>query len=240
MPEPLSRNHDVIIESPEMAVRAVLAIPENARSIVLFAHGAGSNRQSPRNQYIAQKLQEAGFATLLMDLLTEDEERIDAYTARLRFDIPLLAGRLESVTGWVLAHEHIKDFDIGYLGADTGAAAALMAAIQRPEAIRAIVCRGGRPDFAFHVLPEVKPPVLLIVGAKDQIVLEINKEAAKRLTTEHNLVIVPGASHLFEEPGKLDMVVRRAQRWFTRYMRVSLDHPKIADKQTQIESYSFG
>jgi len=240
MPEPQSRNHDLMIESPETVLRAVLTIPENARSIILFAHGAGSSRYNPRNQYIAQKLHDAGFATLLMDLLTEDEDRIDAYTARLRFDIPLLAGRLESVTGWVLAQEQMKDFDIGYFGADTGAAATLVAAIQRPEVIRAIVCRGGRPDFAFTVLPEVKPPVLLIVGAKDQIVLEINKEAAKRLTTEHNLVIVPDASHLFEEPGKLDMVARRAQRWFTRYMKISGDHSEATDKQAQIESYSFG
>ena len=166
MPMQLSPNHEVMIESPEVSLRAVLAIPENARSIVLFAHGAGSSRHSPRNQYIAQKLQDAGFATLLMDLLTEDEERIDAYTARLRFDIPLLAGRLESATGWVLSQEQMKDFDIGYFGVDTGAAAALVAAIQRPEAIRAIVSRGGRPDLAFNVLPEVKPPVLFIVGAE--------------------------------------------------------------------------
>ncbi len=240
MPEQPSQNQDLTIESPETALRAVLAVPENARSIILFAHGAGSDRHSPRNRYVAQKLQDAGFATLLMDLLTEDEERIDAYTGRFRFDIPLLAGRLESVTGWVLAQEQMRDFDIGYFGADTGAAAALVAAIQRPEVIRAIVCRGGRPDFAFNVLPEVKPPVLLIVGAKDQIVLEINKEAAKRLTTEHNLVIVPGASHLFEEPGKLDMVARRARRWFTRYLRTPDDHAESADNQAQIESYSLG
>jgi len=174
-----------------------------------------------------------------MDLLTEEEERIDAYTARLRFDIPLLAGRLESATGWVHSQDHMKDFDIGYFGVDTGAAAALVAAIQRPEVIRAIVSRGGRPDLAFNVLPEVKPPVLFIVGAKDQIVLEINKEAAKRLTTEHNLVIVPGASHLFEEPGKLDMVARRAQRWFARYMRVPGSPLEASDKRNHMESYSF-
>jgi putative phosphoribosyl transferase len=239
MPNHLPQNHDVIIGSPEVMLRAILAIPDNAHSVVLFAHGAGSSRHSPRNQYIAQKLQEAGFATLLMDLLTEDEERIDAYTARLRFDIPLLAGRLESATGWVLSQERVKDFDIGYFGVDTGAAAALVAVIQRPEVIRAIVSQGGRPDLAFNVLPEVKPPVLLIVGAKDQIVLEINKEAAKRLTTEHNLVIVPGASHLFEEPGKLDMVARRTQRWFARYMRVPGSPMEASDKHNHMESYSF-
>jgi len=213
------QNRDLTIDTPEVVLRAMLTVPEDARSIVLFAHGAGSSRHSPRNRYIAQKFQDAGFATLLPDLLTEDEERIDAYTARLRLDIPLLAGRLESTTGWALSRDEFKDFDIGYFGADTGAAAALVAAIQRPEAVRAIVCRAGRPDLAFNVLPEVKPPVLLVVGAKDQIVLEINKEAAKRITTEHNLVVVPGASHFFEEPGRLDMVARRAERWFARYMR---------------------
>jgi len=236
----LPQNHEVMIESPEVALRAVLTIPANARSIVLFAHGAGGSRHSPRNQYVAQKLQDAEFATLLMDLLTEDEERIDAYTARLRFDIPLLAGRLESATGWVRSHEPTKDFDIGYFGVDTGAAAALVAAIQRPEAIRAIVSRGGRPDLALNVLPEVKPPVLFIVGAKDQIVLEINKEAAKRLTTEHNLVVIPSASHLFEEPGKLDMVARHTQRWFARYMRTPDDSLKAGDKHSHVESYLFG
>jgi putative phosphoribosyl transferase len=240
MPEQSAPNHDVMIESPEVALRAILVIPENARSIILFAHGAGSSRHSPRNQYIAQKLQDAGFATLLMDLLTEEEERIDAYTARLRFDIPLLAGRLESTTGWVLLQRRMKDFDIGYFGADTGAAAALVAAVQRPEAVRAIVCRSGRPDLAFNVLPEVKPPILFIVGAKDQIVLEINKEAAKRLTTEHNLVVVPGASHLFEEPGKLDMVARRAQRWFARYMKTPDGSLASKEGQARVESYSFG
>jgi putative phosphoribosyl transferase len=240
MPNQLPQNHDVIIESPEVTLRAILAVPPNAHSIILFAHGAGSSRHSPRNQYVAQKLLDAGFATLLTDLLTEDEERIDAYTARLRFDIPLLAGRLESVTGWVLSQGPMRDFDIGYFGVDTGAAAALVAAIQRPEAIRAIVGWGGRPDLAFNVLPEVKPPVLFIVGAKDQIVLEINKEAANRLTTEHNLVVVPGASHLFEEPGKLDMVARRAQRWFGRYMRTPEGHPQAGDKPSRAESYSVG
>jgi len=210
---------DLTIDTSEVVLRATLTVPEDAPSIVLFAHGAGSSRYSPRNRYIARRLQDAGFATLLLDLLTEEEERIDAYTARLRFDVPLLAGRLESVTGWVLCQEELRDFDIGYFGADTGAAAALVAAIQRPEAVRAIVSRAGRLDLAFNVLPEVKPPVLLVIGATDQIVLEINNEAAKRMTTEHNLVVVPGASHFFEEPGRLDVVARRAERWFARYMR---------------------
>ncbi len=235
----LSPNHEVMIESPEVALRAVLGIPEDARSIVLFAHGAGSSRHSQRNQYIAQKLQNAGFATLLMDLLTEDEERIDAYTARLRFDIPLLAGRLESATGWLLSQEQTKDFDIGYFGADTGAAVTLVAAIQRPEAVRAIVSRGGRPDLAFNVLPEVKPPVQFLVGGKDQILVDVHREAAKRLTTEHNLVIVPGASHLFEEPGKLDMVARRTEGWFARYMRTSHRPLEAGGKYDHVKSCSL-
>jgi putative phosphoribosyl transferase len=212
-------HQDLTIDSPEVRLRAALAVPKDARSIVLFAHGAGGTRHSSRNRYIAQKLHEAGFATLLVDLLTEDEERIDAYTARLRFDVPLLAGRLESATGWILLQPRMKDFDVGYFGVDTGAAASLIAAIQRPEAVRAIVARSGRPDLAFSVLPEVRPPVQFIVGSKDQLVLEINRRAAKRLTTEHHLAVIPGASHLFEEPGKLDIAARYAQRWFSRYMK---------------------
>jgi putative phosphoribosyl transferase len=230
MPKQRSHDQDLMIETPEVTLRAILAIPENAQSIVLFAHGAGSSRHSLRNQYVARRLQDAAFATLLLDLLTEDEERIDVYTARLRFDIPLLAGRLESATGWVLSQEKTRDMDIGYFGADTGAAASLVAAIQRPEAIRTIVSRGGRPDLAFHVLPEVKPPVLFIAGARDQIVLEINKEAARRLSTEHSLAIIPGASHLFEEPGKLETVARRAQRWFARYMKTPAGSAAVGEK----------
>ncbi|OHB67073.1 MAG: hypothetical protein A2Y77_05210 [Planctomycetes bacterium RBG_13_62_9] len=219
MPGQELQTHDLMVESPEVTLRAILTMPRGAQSVVLFAHGAGGNRHSARNQYIAQRLQETGFATLLIDLLTEQEERIDAYTARLRFDIPLLAGRLESVTGWVLAQPRMKNFDIGYFGADTGAAASLVAAIQRPEAVRAVVGQGARPDLAFNILPEVKPPVQFIVGGKDPIVLEINRNACKRLTTEHSLVVIPGASHRFEESGKLDTVARRAQRWFARHMK---------------------
>jgi dienelactone hydrolase len=236
-----SQQEDIVIETREATLRAFLSIPEKARSIVLFAHGAGSSRHSPRNQHVAQKLCDAGLATLLLDLLTEDEERIDMYTGRLRFDIPFLAGRLEAATGWVLANEQIGGFDVGYFGASTGAAAALVASVQRPEAVRAIVSRGGRPDLAMNVLDEVKPPVLLIVGGKDTEVIEMNRQAAARLTTEHDLAVVPGASHLFEEPGKLDIVADLAREWFAQHMRMPAEIPSGGGSgRNHIDAYSFG
>jgi dienelactone hydrolase len=235
------QQEDLVIETPEATMRAFLTIPENARSIVLFAHGAGSSRHSPRNQHVAQRLQDAGLATLLLDLLTEDEERIDMYTGRLRFDIPFLAGRLEEATGWTLAHELTSGLEIGYFGASTGAAAALVASVQRPESVRAIVSRGGRPDLAMNVLEEVKPPVLLIVGGKDREVLEMNRQAAARLTTEHDLVVVPGASHLFEEEGRLDIVADLARAWFAGHMKMPAEIPSAAGGgRNRIDAYSFG
>ncbi len=238
---PTAAPEDLLIETREVTLRAILAVPEKARSVVLFAHGAGSSRHSPRNQHVAQKLQDAGLATLLLDLLTEDEERIDMYTGRLRFDISFLAGRLETATGWVLSHEHLNGFDVGYFGASTGAAAALVASVQRPEAVRAIVSRGGRPDLAMSVLPEVKPPVLLIVGGNDTDVIEMNRQAAKKLNTEHDLVIVPGASHLFEEPGKLDVVADLARMWFAQHMRMPAEiQSPGGGRRNHIDAYSFG
>jgi dienelactone hydrolase len=233
---------DLVIETAEATMRAFLSIPEKARSIVLFAHGAGSSRHSPRNQHVAQRLYDAGLATLLLDLLTEDEERIDMYTGRLRFDIPFLAGRLEAATGWVLSHEQTSGFDIGYFGASTGAAAALVASVQRPEAVRAIVSRGGRPDLAMNVLDEVKPAVLLIVGGNDPDVLEMNRQASARLTTENDLVVVPGASHLFEEPGKLDVVADLARAWFAQHMRMpaEISSGGGGGGRNRIDAYSFG
>jgi putative phosphoribosyl transferase len=241
MIEQQTQPEDLVIETREVTLRAILAVPDKARSIVLFAHGAGSSRHSPRNQHVAQKLQEAGLGTLLLDLLTEEEERIDMYTGRLRFDIPFLAGRLDTATGWVLSHEHLSGFDVGYFGASTGAAAALVASVQRPEAVRAVVSRGGRPDLALSVLPEVKPPVLLIVGGKDPEVIEMNRQAAKKLTTEHELVIVPGASHLFEEPGKLDVVADLARAWFAQHMRMPAEVQSAGSgRRNHIDAYSFG
>jgi putative phosphoribosyl transferase len=241
MIEQQAQQEDLVIATREATLRAILAIPPKARSVVLFAHGAGSSRHSPRNQHVAEKLQEAGLATLLLDLLTEDEERIDMYTGRLRFDIPFLAGRLESATGWILAQEPTSGFDVGYFGASTGAAAALVASVQRPEAVRAIVSRGGRPDLALNVLPEVKPPVLLIVGGQDLEVLEMNRQAAKKLATEHKLVVVPGATHLFEEPGKLDTVADLARAWFARHMRMPAEvHSAGGGRPNHIDAYSYG
>jgi dienelactone hydrolase len=232
---------DLVIETREATMRAFLSIPEKARSIVLFAHGAGSSRHSPRNQHVAQKLYDAGLATLLLDLLTEDEERIDMFTGRLRFDISFLAGRLEAATGWVLSNEQTSGLDIGYFGASTGAAAALVASVQRPEAVRAIVSRGGRPDLAMNVLDEVKPAVLLIVGGKDPEVLDMNRQAAAKLTAEHDLVVVPGASHLFEEPGKLDVVADLARAWFAQHMRMPAEIPSGGGGgHNHIDAYSFG
>jgi hypothetical protein len=162
------------------------------------------------------------------------------YTGRLRFDISFLAGRLEAATGWVLSYEQTNGFDIGYFGASTGAAAALVASVQRPEAVRAIVSRGGRPDLAMNVLSEVKPPVLLIVGGKDIEVLEMNRQAAASLTSEHDLAVVPGASHLFEEPGKLDVVADLARAWFAQHMKMPTEIASAGGGRNRIDAYSFG
>ena len=195
-----------------------LNIPEGARGIVLFAHGSGSSRHSPRNRHVAQQLNEASLATLLVDLLTEKEEVIDLRTARLRFDIGLLAERLVGVTDWLLQQPDTRGLQIGYFGASTGAAAALVAAAERPDAVAAIVSRGGRPDLAGPYLPRVRAPTLLIVGGNDVQVIELNRTALAQLRCDKQLVIVPGATHLFEEPSALDQVARLAREWFERYL----------------------
>ena len=188
-----------------------LTIPQSARAVVLFAHGSGSSRHSPRNRYVARVLNEVKLATLLIDLLTLHEEVVDARTAHLRFDIDLLAERLVDATDWLTQFPDTKGFPIGYFGASTGAAAALAAAAVRPDAVGAIVSRGGRPDLAGAALPRVRAPTLLIVGEDDEQVLELNR-------TEKQLAIVPGATHLFEEPGALDEVARLARKWFQRHL----------------------
>ena len=195
-----------------------LGVPAGARGVVLFAHGSGSSRHSPRNRYVAGVLREAGLATLLMDLLTADEEAIDLQTQRLRFDISLLADRLVGATDWLAQNPDTGDLTIGYFGASTGAAAALVAAAQRPDAVGAIVSRGGRPDLAGAALARVRAPTLLIVGGNDIPVIGMNQEAMAQLHVENQLEIVPGATHLFEEPGALDEVARLAQEWFERYL----------------------
>jgi len=206
----------VKISIGQVVLEGNLVVPEGARGIVVFAHGSGSSRHSPRNRYVAQVLNNAGLATLLFDLLTADEEIIDERTMQLRFDIGFLAQRLVETTKWLEQNPAAKSLNIGYFGASTGAAAALVAASQHP--VGAIVSRGGRPDLAGSSLPHVKAPTLLIVGGNDFPVIEMNKEAMEQLRSEKELAIVPGATHLFEEPGTLEEVARLAADWFIRYI----------------------
>lgn len=189
-----------------------------ARGLILFAHGSGSSRYSPRNRYVADVLQRAHLATLLMDLLTPAEESQDVHTAEYRFDIPLLADRLVSATDWLATQPATQSLAIGYFGASTGAGAALIAAAERPEQIKAVVSRGGRPDLAEAALARVRAPTLLIVGGKDEPVIALNQFALTKLRAEKELEIVPGATHLFSEPGALERVALLARRWFERYL----------------------
>lgn len=221
-----SEHTAVQIRVGEVSLAGDLSIPEGAQGLVLFAHGSGSSRLSPRNRFVAQMLQEGGLATLLFDLLTTAEEEIDMRTRHLRFDINLLASRLVAATGWVLQQPKTQSFKIGYFGASTGAAAALIAATQRPEVVGAVVSRGGRPDLALPVLEQVKAPVLLIVGSNDQPVIQMNEQALARLRSEAKLEIVPSASHLFEEPGTLEAVARLARDWFLRCLVVESSNVK--------------
>ncbi|HUY68272.1 MAG TPA: alpha/beta hydrolase [Alphaproteobacteria bacterium] len=191
-----------------------LCVPPNAKGIVVFAHGSGSSRFSPRNRFVAEVLHEHAVGTLLIDLLTPEEERIDEQTRELRFDIPLLAGRLEKIGAWVLARPRLRDLKLGYFGASTGGAAALIAAAAQPDKMAAVVSRGGRPDLADEFLPQVQAPTLLIVGGHDPQVLEWNKEALALLNKRSRLEIVPRATHLFEEPGALETVAQLAANWF--------------------------
>jgi pimeloyl-ACP methyl ester carboxylesterase len=195
-----------------------LAIPDGARGLVLFAHGSGSGRRSSRNRFVATELRDRGLGTLLFDLLTAQEEVDDAIDAHLRFDIPLLAERLGLVTDWMRTQASAVDLRIGYFGASTGAAAALIAAAERPSDIGAIVSRGGRPDLAGDALARVEAPTLLIVGGADTVVLGLNRGALEEISGRKELVIVPGATHLFEEPGALEAVARLAGDWFVRHL----------------------
>jgi putative phosphoribosyl transferase len=192
----------------------ILHVPRGAAAVVVFAHGSGSGRFSPRNQFVARVLQEGGLATLLMDLLEEDE----ADDRKKVFDIELLASRLQSAADWLASDSATRDLQVGYFGASTGASAALVAAARQPEAIGAVVSRGGRPDLAGPYLAQVKAPTLLIVGGNDDVVIGLNEEAAAMLRSPKELVIVPGATHLFPEPGALEDVARHARRWFVRYL----------------------
>jgi len=206
--------HPVQIPAGRVMLDGNLARPEGSQGIVLFAHGSGSSRHSPRNRYVAGVLREAGLATLLMDLLTVDEESVDERTGHLRFDIALLAERLAAATDWLASAPATRHLVIGYFGASTGAAAALVAAARRPDLVRAVVSRGGRPDLAGAALARVVAPTLLIVGGHDVPVIGMNREAMAHMPAEVKLEIVPGASHLFEEPGTLEVAAGLARDWF--------------------------
>jgi len=208
------KTREVTIPAGKHTVRGTLALPSGASAVIVFAHGSGSGRYSPRNQYVAEVLQEAGLGTLLLDLLEEQE----AEDRRNVFDIPLLASRLQAAADWLARQGDTEGLALGYFGASTGAGAALLAATRAPESVRAVVSRGGRPDLAGDVLPDVTAPTRLIVGGDDEVVLELNREAFNLLTCTRQLDIVPGATHLFVEPGALEEVARLAREWFVHYL----------------------
>lgn len=211
-------DQQIQIECGAIILEGDLAVPDSPQGLVLFAHGSGSSRHSPRNLKVARVLQSVGLATVLMDLLTVEEERIDLQTAHLRSDIRLLAQRLICAVDWSDTEAAVKTLPVGLFGASTGAAAALVAAAERSQAVKAVVSRGGRPDLAGAALRRVQAPTLLIVGGNDQPVIELNNEAMRHTPGENSLVIVPGASHLFEEPGTLEQVARLAADWFGRHL----------------------
>ena len=213
----------VRIPAAGVVLEADIALPTQARGVVLFAHGSGSSRHSPRNRYVAEQLQHAGLATVLADLLTAEEDGIDALTAELRFDIGLLATRLAALTDWLTAQERTAGLGVGLFGASTGAAAALVAAAVRPTAVRTVVSRGGRPDLAGEYLPRVRQPVLLIVGGEDPVVIELNRKAMEKLGGETRLEIIPGATHLFEEPGTLEQAARLARDWLVDHLTPAVE-----------------
>jgi len=202
-----------------VVLRGYLEIPRDAKGLVLFAHGSGSSRNSPRNQFVARVLREAGSGTLLFDLLTQDEEREEAFTGHLRFDIRFLAERLEAATHWTSVHALAQEFSIGYSGSSTGGAAALLAAATLGSSVDAVVSRGGRPDLAGEALLLVKAPTLLIVGERDEEVLRLNESAYAQLKCKKALAVVPRATHLFEEHGTLEEVARLAAEWLREHLK---------------------
>jgi putative phosphoribosyl transferase len=209
-----------LIRLGKVALAADVSVPERATGLVLFAHGSGSSRHSPRNRHVADVLNRGSIGTVLTDLLTEEEEAIDIQTAELRFDIALLGRRVAAITDWIGRQPGLKNLGLGYFGASTGAAAALVAAAEHPKTVRAVVSRGGRPDLAGAALKAVLAPTLFIVGGEDTVVLDLNSEAMAQLPrqTEHKLEIIPGATHLFEEPGALDRVAVLARNWFRDHL----------------------
>lgn len=210
--------HQVRVGASGVVLEGGLAVPDRARGVVLFAHGSGSSRHSPRNRFVAEALREGALATLLLDLLTPEEEAVDARTRQLRFDIALLADRLVGAIDWLARQPAARGLPVGLFGASTGGGAALVAAAERADAVGAVVSRGGRPDLAGDALPMVRAPSLLIVGGDDEAVIGLNRRAMARMSAPVRLEIVPGATHLFEEPGTLEQVARLARDWFVRYL----------------------
>ena len=226
MPE---RQFEVRVPIERGSIAGGLSLPEPTTGLVIFAHGSGSSRFSPRNQRVASGLRQAGLATLLLDLLTPQEERLDVATGKFRFDVDLLAGRVVAATDWAASQPVLQSVNQGYFGASTGAAAALIAAARRPDSVSAVVSRGGRPDLAGPALAYVRAPTLLIVGSEDTRVLELNEQALAELGASHKeLRLVPGATHLFEEPGALEQVVHHARQWFEQFL-VAPQHPRALE-----------
>lgn len=214
----MTRASKVEIHQDSAVLNGDLVLPEGSGGLVVFAHGSGSGRHSPRNRHVAERLQRDGLGTMLLDLLTESEEAADRHTGHLRFDIGLLARRLTETVSWLEGQMELEATRIGYFGASTGAGAALIAAARQPDRIGAVVSRGGRPDLAGDALPQVRAPTLLIVGGRDATVIDLNRRAHEQLTGERRLEIVPGATHLFEEPGALDQVANLAADWFSTHL----------------------
>jgi putative phosphoribosyl transferase len=211
-------DREVRVNAAGVELEGGLTVPESAHGVVLFAHGSGSSRHSPRNRFVAASLQAGGLATLLVDLLTPHEEKIDMVTRHLRFDINLLAERLAGAIDWLADEPSTKSLSVGLFGASTGGGAALVAAAERPQRVGAVVSRGGRPDLAGVALQNVRAPTLLIVGERDEPVIELNREAMKWMSAPVELAIVPGATHLFEETGTLEEVARLAREWFAHHL----------------------
>ncbi len=212
---------EVIVQAGKDQLGGNLTIPAESNAIVLFVHGSGSSRFSSRNRFVAKTLNDAGLATLLFDLLTAEEEEVDQYTREYRFDIPLLSRRLVNAIDWTKNFESTQALRIGLFGSSTGAAAALIGSTKRPKEVGAVVSRGGRPDLAGDALPNVRAPTLLIVGGDDSVVIQLNEEASKLLNVEQQIEIIPGATHLFEEPGKLEQVAKLASNWFVKHLLIA-------------------
>jgi len=209
----------ITLEAQGVPLEGTLGVPKNATGLILFAHGSGSSRFSSRNRFVARVLRDAGLGTLLLDLLSPEEEAVDEYTREHRFDIGMLAARLVAAIDWLAVQGETKNLPVGLFGASTGGGAALVAASQRVDRVGTVVSRGGRPDLAHDALPLVKAPTLLLVGGRDTVVIELNEQAKRAMRAEVKLEIVPGATHLFEEPGTLEKVAESARDWFLRHLK---------------------